>query len=62
MIKKKARFYSFFDENGKERFKKVEYTLVYKNGILSKVFNEHSCSIMEDSECFEYFKEKYGSL
>ena len=64
--KKETRPYKFFNKYGLEETMYVAYHLVFKDGRLESVFNTAHInwghSIEEDSECFQYFNEKYNQL
>lgn len=60
MIKKESRYYKYIDEKGKERFKKVTYTLYFSNNSLVDVRNEYNHSVEKESECWSFFKNKYS--
>ena len=62
--KKETRAYTFFNKFGKEELMYVAYDLVFKDGVLENVYNsahgDWGHSIERNSECFQFFNEKYN--
>lgn len=62
--KKETRAYKFFKKYGLEETVYVTYHLVFKDGRLDTVFNtahgNWGHGVERDSECFQFFNEKYN--
>jgi peroxiredoxin len=57
-----VRTYRYEDENtGKQKFMKVTYSIVVKDGIVQNVFNEYNRSVERNSEAFEYYTRKFSN-
>lgn len=58
--KNEPRYYSYFNSDGKERYRKVTYKLWFNENTLVEVTNEFNCTVEKNSECWEFFKSKYS--
>jgi hypothetical protein len=61
MKKTESRYYKYYDDFGKERHKKVTYGLWFKDGVLTDVVNEFGFTVEKNSECWEFFNNKYNT-
>ena len=61
-FKRESRLYPYVDRFGRDGMWRVTYTLFFNmlNDMLEDVRNEHGHSVEKQSECWEYFNNKYN--
>jgi hypothetical protein len=59
MVKRETRVY-FHEEHGKNLITKVNYRLVFIDRKLVRIFNDYGFSVESNSECWDYFNQKYN--
>lgn len=58
--RRETRIYQH-EEHGKNIITRVAYSLVFDGRKLLRVFNQYGFSVEPESECWQFFNQKYNS-